>query len=50
MDAISRAVKLGFKDYAKLRTERDFDPIRPQSDFQTLMMDVAFPGDPFTRP
>ncbi len=50
MQALSHAVELGFKDHAKLRTERDFDPLRPQRDFQMLMMDLAFPADPFARP
>jgi eukaryotic-like serine/threonine-protein kinase len=50
MEAISRAVGLGFGDHSKLRAERDFDPLRPRPGFQLMMMDLAMPSEPFTRP
>jgi hypothetical protein len=30
-----------------LRFDLSFDPLRSRPDFQALMMDLAFPADPF---
>jgi hypothetical protein len=29
--------------------DADLDPLRPRPDFQLLLMDLAFPADPFER-
>ena len=44
---IRLAIELGFADSAALKNDPDFDPIRSRPDFQALMMDLAFPADPF---
>jgi hypothetical protein len=41
------AVAAGFHNYSHMRTDADLDPLRPRPDFQLLMLDVAFPADPF---
>lgn len=47
MDALTRAVRLGFKDRVKLQSDPDLAPIRVRPDFQSLLMDLAMPADPF---
>jgi hypothetical protein len=47
MDALTRAVRLGFTDRAKLQSEPDLAPLRVRPDFQLLLMDLAMPADPF---
>jgi hypothetical protein len=32
-----------------MAVDTDLDPIRSRSDFQLLLMDMAFPADPFVR-
>jgi hypothetical protein len=32
-----------------MSTDHDLDPLRPRPDFQMLMMDLAFPYEPFAR-
>jgi hypothetical protein len=49
MAALVQAVRSGFKDLALLKTDPDLDPLRPRPDFQLLVLDVAFPADPFAR-
>jgi serine/threonine-protein kinase len=49
MVALRQAVAMGFRDTARLRGETDLEPIRRRPDFQALMMDLAFPADPFAR-
>jgi hypothetical protein len=43
------AVASGFRDQAHMRTDTDLDPLRRRPDFQRLMLDLAFPADPFAR-
>ena len=33
-----------------MRVDSDLDPIRSRPDFQMLMLDLAMPDKPFTRP
>jgi tetratricopeptide (TPR) repeat protein len=47
MAALRRAIAAGFGMSALLRTEEDLDPLRSRPDFQALILDVAFPADPF---
>jgi tetratricopeptide (TPR) repeat protein len=45
--ALRRAVAAGFRNLDQMRTDPDLGPLRSRSDFQLLMMDLAFPSDPF---
>jgi serine/threonine-protein kinase len=47
--ALRRAIAAGYRDAAKLAKDRDLDPLRERADFQALLMDQAFPDDPFRR-
>jgi hypothetical protein len=49
MAALRRAVDAGFGYVALLRTEEDLAPLRSRPDFQALLLDMAFPADPFAR-
>ena len=52
MEALSRAVTLGFKDNQKLQSETDLNPLHDRDDFQRLLaelLDRGFPADPFAR-
>jgi len=46
---LRRAAETGFRDPASYRNETALDPLRDRPDFRLLMMDLAFPGDPFAR-
>jgi tetratricopeptide (TPR) repeat protein len=41
------AIALGMRDLAWLRTDPLLDPLRARPDFQSLLMDLAMPADPF---
>ena len=47
MNRLREAVTAGFRDLAHIRTDTDLDPLRSRPDFQLLMMDLAFPAEPF---
>jgi serine/threonine-protein kinase len=47
MASLRRAVQAGFTDLKQLQHDADLDPLRSRADFQTLIMDVAFPAEPF---
>ena len=47
VDTLRRAVAAGYRDLACVRTDTDLDPLRLRADFQLLMMDLAFPEEPF---
>jgi hypothetical protein len=49
MDWLRQAVAGGYRKLTVLRTDLDLDPLRSRPDFQLLMMDLAFPDDPFAR-
>jgi tetratricopeptide (TPR) repeat protein/predicted Ser/Thr protein kinase len=49
MDALRRAIAVAGHPRWKIRTDHDLDPLRPRPDFQALMLDLAFPADPFAR-
>ncbi len=49
MDILRRAITGGFRQLAHMQTDTDLDPLRAREDFQLLMMDLAFPADPFLR-
>jgi tetratricopeptide (TPR) repeat protein len=49
MATLRRAVAQGWHGLAELRFDPSFDSLRSRLDFQALMMDLAFPADPFAR-
>jgi eukaryotic-like serine/threonine-protein kinase len=49
MAALRRALATRAAVSAWLRQDPDLDPLRPREDFRLLMMDLAFPADPFSR-
>lgn len=46
VDILARAIAAGYREPV-LRLETGLDPLRDRSDFQILLMDLAFPDDPF---
>jgi tetratricopeptide (TPR) repeat protein len=44
---IRRAIKMGFTNAEVFKNDPDFDSLRSRPDFQALLMDLAFPVDPF---
>ena len=49
MDDLRRAIKGGFSESLTLRQDHCLDRLRGRDDFRLLMLDLAFPKDPFTR-
>jgi eukaryotic-like serine/threonine-protein kinase len=49
MSWVRRAVALGLRNPDAYRTEAALDPLRNRPDFQLLILDLAFPADPFAR-
>ena len=47
VETLRRAVAAGLEDAAFMRRDADLDPLRSRADFQTLLMDLAFPEEPF---
>jgi tetratricopeptide (TPR) repeat protein len=47
MATLRNAVAQGFRPLLSLRTDHDLDPLRPRPDFQLLLLDMAFPQEPF---
>jgi hypothetical protein len=47
MELLRRAIAMGYRDALQLRLESALDPLRSREDFRLLMMDVAFPDEPF---
>ena len=47
--ALWKAVAAGYRKLDQLQTDRDLDLLRSGADFQMLVLDVAFPADPFAR-
>ena len=39
MDWLKRAVAAGYKDVAKMKNDRDLDPLRDREDFKKLLAD-----------
>jgi hypothetical protein len=44
-----RAIKVGLANFDVWRNDPDFDSLRSRPDFQALLMDLAYPADPFAR-
>jgi len=49
MAALSEAASAGYRVVRTYATDPDLSPLRSRSDFQGLMMDLAFPAAPFAR-
>ncbi len=49
MAVLRQAVTMGYRNPDDYRTESALDPLRDRPDFQLLMMDLAFPAEPFAR-
>ena len=48
-EMVARAVAAGYRNLAWMRTDTDLDPLRSREDFRLLLMDLAFPAEPFIR-
>jgi len=46
---LARSIAAGFRQPGAIRDDSDFEPLRARNDFQLLLLDAAFPIDPFTR-
>ena len=47
MATLRRAVAAGYRNVLILRADPDLDPLRSRLDFRMLLLDAAFPDDPF---
>jgi eukaryotic-like serine/threonine-protein kinase len=46
---LREAIRSGYRDANDYRTETALDSLRNRPEFQLLMMDLAFPAEPFVR-
>jgi len=46
---LRKAVAVGYRNTDAMTKESDLDPLRNRPDFKLLMLDLAFPADPFAR-
>ena len=49
MALLHQAVAKGHRNAAAFRTDDALDPLRGREDFRLLMMDLAFPTEPFAE-
>jgi hypothetical protein len=49
MADLRRAAAMGWRDLAYCRYEPALAPLRGREDFRLLLLDLAFPADPFAR-
>jgi hypothetical protein len=47
MGSLHKAVAMGYRSEGAFRTEDALDPLRDRPNFQALLLDLAFPADPF---
>jgi tetratricopeptide (TPR) repeat protein len=47
MRVLRQAVQAGFREGARALLDKDLAPLRDRADFQMLILDMAFPPDPF---
>jgi hypothetical protein len=47
MGVLAQAAGMGYRDANALQTEPALDPLCARDAFRLLMMDVAFPAEPF---
>jgi tetratricopeptide (TPR) repeat protein len=49
MALLRKAVEVGYRSLDAFRHEDALDPLRDRPDFRLLMMDLAMPGEPFSK-
>jgi tetratricopeptide (TPR) repeat protein len=49
IEALRRSVAAGYKRVDAIRNDPDLAPLRSRDDFQRILLDAAFPDDPFAR-
>jgi eukaryotic-like serine/threonine-protein kinase len=49
MGVLRQTVSAGFRDVARMVQDHDLDALHTRLDFQLLMMDLAFPAEPFVQ-
>ena len=49
MESLVRAVAAGYRNANEIRIESALESLRSRDDFRFLMMDLAFPTEPFAR-
>jgi hypothetical protein len=49
VSALRRAVLAGWKDARRAKRDPDLDPLRSRSDFEALILDMAFPAQPIAH-
>ncbi len=49
IQGLGRAVAMGYRNANELRTESALDPRRSRDDFRLLILNLAFPAEPFAR-
>jgi serine/threonine-protein kinase len=49
IDDLRRAAGMGYRSPAAYRYEPALEPLRGRADFRLLLLDLAFPADPFAR-
>jgi hypothetical protein len=47
VDEARKAAAAGYASPARFRTDPNLDPLRSRTDFRELLMDLAFPAEPF---
>jgi serine/threonine-protein kinase len=47
MSVLRKAVVMGYRSLDRFRTDDALDPLRSRDEFRLLLMDVAFPAEPF---
>jgi tetratricopeptide (TPR) repeat protein len=50
MEALRRSIATGMTDFSIIERDHDLDPLRGRPDFRALLLDRAFPRDPFAGP
>ena len=49
MDLLRRAAAAGYRDARAMARDVSLDPLRNRPDFRLFLLDLAFPGEPFSR-
>jgi tetratricopeptide (TPR) repeat protein len=49
LETLRQAIRAGYGDIARMRSDPDLDPLRSSEEFQSLVSDLTFPTDPFAR-
>ena len=49
MELLRDAYALGYRDVVAYRNDPGLDAVRQREDFRLLMLDLAFPAEPFAR-